>query len=128
MTINNNEEENKPDTAVLYDVMRRHNAGRLAFGKRFHADGRVSDFALPPTQALPTSLWRMERSVPSDAQTEAPKIHLTAEDSPFYARSIAELSLFGQRCIGMHESLNMDRFKTRWMKMLMPVRMPRQFW
>jgi carotenoid 1,2-hydratase len=33
--------------------------------------------------------------------------------------------LLGQPVVAMHESLSLDRFRSRWVQMLLPFRMPR---
>lgn len=116
-----------PDVAVLYDLVRRRDGSRLCFGRRFDAAGQVELFDPPAVQPLPTSLWQMKRAVPSELAQQAPKVIRTAEDSPFYTRSIIRTGLEGGYHLAMHESLNMDRFNSWWMKCLMPVRMPRRF-
>ena len=44
------------------------------------------------------------------------------EDSPFYARGIAETELFGQRATGIVESLDLQRFAAPWVRLLLPFR------
>lgn len=118
-----------PDSCVLYDVVpRRAEEAPLRFGLRLAPDGSAERFDVPETERLSTSLWQMQRQVPADRAGTHPKILRTCEDSPFYTRSIARFSALGQDAIGMHESLNMDRFRSGLMKAVMPVRMPRQFW
>jgi len=125
-----------PDTpaaevaTILYDVVpRRVSNPPLRFGLTVMPDGDMTSFDLPHTQRLPTSLWRMRRDVPLSDRSETARIVHTAEDSPFYTRSLMTLANGDQNTlIGMHESLNMDRFRSPLMKAVMPVRMPRQFW
>jgi carotenoid 1,2-hydratase len=50
---------------------------------------------------------------------------LSLEDGPFYARSTVASQLLGQPVVAMHESLSLDRFRSRWVQMLLPFRMPR---
>ena len=47
----------------------------------------------------------------------------TLEDGPFYARSVVTTTLAGQRAIGIHETVSLDRFRSRWVKLLVPFRM-----
>lgn len=117
-----------PKVAVLYDLVGRRENSALNFGRCFSANGKATEFEPPPIQPLSTSLWQMKRSVASDPMAAPAKVIKTAEDSPFYTRSIIQSGLDGKTHIGMHESLNMDRFGSWWMKALMPVRMPRQFY
>ncbi len=50
----------------------------------------------------------------------------TLEDAPFYARSLVRPALLGERVAAVHESLSLDRFRTGWVQMLLPFRMPRR--
>ena len=47
----------------------------------------------------------------------------TLEDGPFYARSVVTTTLAGQRAIGIHETVSLDRFRSPWVKFLVPFRM-----
>ena len=49
----------------------------------------------------------------------------TFEDTPFYARSLLAIDCDGETGTAMHESLSLERFRTRWVKCLLPFRMPR---
>lgn len=82
---------------------------------------------LPPIghEPLRHSRWRIARSAPADSGT-TPRVMRTLLDSPFYARSLLESTLQGERLTGFHESLSLDRFDTRWVQALLPFRMPRR--
>jgi carotenoid 1,2-hydratase len=54
-----------------------------------------------------------------------PAVIETLESAPFYARSIIETTLDGQRLEAFHESVSLRRFEKRWVQMLLPVRLPR---
>jgi len=49
------------------------------------------------------------------------------EDAPFYARAELRTRLFGEDGHAVHETLDADRFAARWVKLLLPWRMPRAF-
>jgi carotenoid 1,2-hydratase len=49
----------------------------------------------------------------------------TYEDTPFYARSLLATEFDGVIGTAMHESLDLDRFNSRWVQCLLPFRMPR---
>ncbi len=110
--------------AVLYDALRRDGtAASLAL--RFGADGRVTRAEAPPAARLPGTLWRIGRTTRADAES-APRVLATLEDAPFYARSTLATRLYGTDTTAVHESLSLDRFRTRWVKLLLPFRMPRR--
>jgi carotenoid 1,2-hydratase len=49
----------------------------------------------------------------------------TLVDAPFYARALLSTRIAGQAVTAVHESLNLDRFRSRWVQSLLPFRMPR---
>lgn len=112
------------DTAVLYDVRRRA-GGDFGLALRFGASGAVERFEPPPRVALPRSAWRVARGTRADAGSTASVVQ-TLEDAPFYARSLIAGRLLGEPVDAVHESLSLDRFRRRWVQMLLPFRMPRR--
>lgn len=88
----------------------------------YDEDGTLDEVALPEAVALPTSGWRVARSVPASGSA---RVIRTLEDAPFYARSLLELETDGERSQAMHESLSLERFDKTWVRMLLPFRMPR---
>ncbi len=85
---------------------------------------------LEPTRnvQLPRSpVWKVERGTRAD-NAEPARVVKTLEDTPFYARSKVATRLGGETVLAMHESLSLERFRTRIVKLMLPFRMPRQFW
>jgi carotenoid 1,2-hydratase len=109
--------------AVLYDVTRRSGKSS-SLALRFDRSGNVTDFAAPPAARLPTTGWRVERGTRADVGKTA-TVAETLEDTPFYARSVLSTHLLGEPVTAMHESLSLDRFRSGWVQMLLPFRMPR---
>jgi carotenoid 1,2-hydratase len=110
-------------TAVLYDVERRDGIA-LGLALRFSADGSIESFEPPSRFALPGTLWRVERQARSE--NSAPVLIKTLEDTPFYARSLIGATLLGERTIGVHESLSLDRVAHPIVRAMLPFRMPRK--
>ena len=110
-------------SVVLYDVD-RIGADALSVGLQFHPDGSVRNIEAPPKAALPSTLWRVARGTRSDAGASLHVLR-TLTDAPFYARSLLNTQLFGERATGMHESLSLTRFDTPWVQAMLPFRMPR---
>jgi carotenoid 1,2-hydratase len=110
-------------SAVLYDVVRR-SGGPLALALRFDGADGCERFEPPNEVSLPKTGWRIERSTRTEGATGT-VILRTLEDTPFYARSIVRSDLLGERPVSMHESLSLDRFRSRWVQALLPFRMPR---
>lgn len=109
--------------AVLYDVVRR-NGDPLSVALRFDRTGAVERFSPPFEALLPRTGWRIGRRMRSE-DAGATRVLRTLEDTPFYARSLVSSRLFGQPCTAVHESLSLERFRTRWVQALLPFRMPR---
>lgn len=110
-------------TAVIYDVQQKGGPDRL-LGLRFFADGRIEEFAPPPRHALPSTGWRIPRRMRSDEGSTVRVIDML-EDTPFYERSLLASSLFGERVISMHETLNVPRLASPVVQRMLPFRMPR---
>ncbi|MEM9098763.1 MAG: hydratase [Pseudomonadota bacterium] len=109
--------------AVLYAGERR-NGSPFALGMRFPGDGSCEEIEVPPTRGLKPGFWGVGRSIPVATEAE-PKILKTFEDSPFYMRSHVETEIGGEAVHAMHESLDLDRFSSRVVKLMLPFRMPR---
>ena len=114
----------KSGTAILYDVTRR-NGDDLAVAIKVDPSGRVEDVELPPRAVLPSTLWRVARETRADVGRGA-RVAQTFEDGPFYARSLLQTHILGERVPAVHESLSLDRFQSRWVQFLLPFKMPRR--
>jgi carotenoid 1,2-hydratase len=110
-------------TAVFYEVQHRRDAPRT-LSLQFDTDGTVRPLALPSACPLPSSLWGIERYTRCEQPASA-RVVRTLVDAPFYARSLLTTSIGGQAVTAVHESLNLDRFRSRWVRTLLPFRMPR---
>jgi carotenoid 1,2-hydratase len=113
-------------TVVLYDVTRRVGAP-LCLALRCGPDGEVRHFAPPAPVALARTLWRVPRATRADPGA-AVAVVSTLEDTPFYARSQLAAAVGGEPMTWVHESLSLDRFRRRWVQLLLPFRMPRRTW
>lgn len=112
-------------TAILYDVTRRTEDHRV-LALRCDGSGRIEEFDPPPRAALPPGMiWRIPRHTRADSGA-TPTVTQTLEDTPFYARSVVATRLLGQSVTALHESLSLDRFRSGWVHMLLPFRMPRR--
>jgi carotenoid 1,2-hydratase len=111
-------------TYVLYDVERRDGT-HLSLAHRFNAVGLARDFKPPREELLPSTFWRVQRTTRSDAGFP-PRVLKTLEDTPFYARSLIESTLDGERMTAVHESLSLDRVAHPVVRLMLPFRMPRR--
>ncbi len=112
-------------TAVVYDLRQRNGVERL-IAERFAPDGSHAPFVPPPRQTLPGTLWRIGRRICSeDGGDGLPRVLQPLEDTPFYARSLLEARLCGERVTAVHETLAPQRLKAWPMRFMLPWRMPR---
>jgi carotenoid 1,2-hydratase len=111
-------------TTVSYDVtpLAAKVAPRLAM--RFDAAGGVADLPPLPEATLPRTRWGITRAV-GTMRGHIPEVVSTLEDTPFYARSIVATTLTEGKAIAVHESLSLERFRTPWVRAMLPFRMPR---
>lgn len=109
-------------TAVYYDVDRR-DGGNTLLGVRFDSQGTPVSLPVGARGRLPGTLWRVDRTTRLPIQST--RVLRTFEDTPFYARSLLDTVLEGAACKAVHESLDLDRFASRWVQCLLPFRMPR---
>ena len=108
-------------TRILYDVEQRDGAAAQPVAglraRRGHPPLRPA-----PVQALPATGWRVWRETRRPAGAPATVLR-SFEDTPFYSRSL--LGGAGM-APAIHESVDLDRFASRWVQMLLPFKMPRR--
>lgn len=109
-------------TRVHYDVAPRQGAPR-SLALEFGPEGSARAVPPPPERALPGTLWRLPRRCRSEGGA---RLVRTLEDTPFYARSLLATRVNGTTLPTVHESLCLDRFRRRWVQLLLPFRMPRR--
>lgn len=108
---------------VLYDAELRGGQD-LSMALRFGADGGLERLPPPERADLPAGLWRVQRGTRVDAGNSV-SVSRRLEDSPFYTREILNTRLYGERGPAVHESLDLDRFASPIVKLMLPFRMPR---
>lgn len=113
----------KEGAAILYDA-RRRDGTRQQLALRFHEDGRIEEMPVPPDVTMRRSMWGIRRATQSE---KGARIVKTLLDTPFYARSVLETTLCGETAMGVHESLDCDRFAALPIQLLLPFRVPRRW-
>lgn len=111
------------DAAVLY-AGDRADGTPFALGRLYRADGGIEPVEVPPARPMRRGFWGAARAIPAEAGAE-PRIVATLEDAPFYMRSLIETRIGGRPAHAVHESIDLGRFATRWVKLMLPWRMPR---
>ncbi|MBL8584170.1 MAG: hypothetical protein JNL61_18340 [Rhizobiaceae bacterium] len=111
-------------TAIAYDILERNGASR-SLALCYRPDGSIDQLPAGPVQKLPTTGWRVARTT-RPAGGQAAQVIRTLEDAPFYARSLLRLGSRAHETRAIHESVDLDRFASRWVQILLPFRMPRR--
>lgn len=107
--------------AVTYRVEQRRGAPSLIAGT-FAPDGRFEERGPLEVGSLGDTRWGLARPIAVDPSSRV-WLEETYEDSPFYARSLARVSLFGRSTRVVHEALSLERFERPWVRGLLPFRM-----
>lgn len=110
---------------ILYDAtLRDGRRTRARLARRYHSDGRAEAVEVPSEASLGRTRWGIARGTRCDRGAGA-AVARSLEDAPFYARSVLSTSLLGARVQAMHESVDLDRFASPWVRFLIPFRMRR---
>jgi carotenoid 1,2-hydratase len=97
----------------------------LALVRRYDGHGRAQDLDGTELGRVGPTGWRLRREVAVDRGV-TPRAVWTLEDTPFYARSLIDTVLGGDRGLAMHETLDAERFARRWVQFLLPFRTRRE--
>ncbi|QYZ69305.1 carotenoid 1,2-hydratase [Neotabrizicola shimadae] len=114
----------KDRTVCFYDAIRRDGT-RLALAVEADIKGRVSEIDLPPVAPLRRSGWLVRRETRADAG-HVPKARLSLLDAPFYSRALVQTEIGGEPSLGMHEALDLVRFRQPLLKPMLALRVPRR--
>jgi len=106
-------------TSITYAVTTTAGDER-ALALEFAGDGACREVDVPPVVPLEMTGWRVARETRAHS---IPSVVRTLEDTPFYARSVLQSP--DHDAPTMHESLSLARFRSAWVRTLLPFRMPR---
>ena len=107
----------------FYDAI-PSNSNPVNLALHFKKNGQVEQIKAPPIAPMRRSLWLVKRNTRSDADFKPRQVkHML--DTPFYTRSAVETSIMGERVIGVHEALDLNRFANPALKPLLAVKAPR---
>ena len=108
---------------VFYEAeLRDGSETRLA--ARFGDDGSVEETPLPPVAPMRRSLWGVRRETRGDGGARAVQTRAML-DAPFYTRAAVETTLEGRRVEGVHEALDLRRYRQAWLAPMIALRVPR---
>lgn len=108
----------------IYDAERR-DGSVIDTAIAFDANGNASRVNAPPRTRFKRSLWQVKRETRADPGT-TPRQVLPMLDAPFYARSAVQTQLNGETVTGVHEALDLTRFRSPLLKPMLAVRVPRR--
>lgn len=110
--------------ACFYDAVRR-DGSVLALGLHMGADGSARVIEPPPLTRMARTIWALRRETRADAGAK-PRQVMAMLDAPFYSRSLVETVIGGERTVGVHEALDLLRFRQPWLKPMLALRVPRR--
>ncbi|MDW4499424.1 carotenoid 1,2-hydratase [Sulfitobacter sp. D35] len=108
----------------FYDVARR-DGSRLECAIELGGDGSARPAKLPPKVRLPRTLWGIARETRC-AEGFAPRQVQAMLDVPFYCRSVVETRIGVATATGVHETLDLRRFRSPLLKPMLALRVPRR--
>jgi carotenoid 1,2-hydratase len=111
-------------TSCFYDATRA-DGSTLALGLDVAHDGRATIIDPPPLKSLGRTAWAIKRETRCDADA-TPRQTMSLLDAPFYSRSIVRTALGGEVVTGVHEALDLTRFKSPLIKAMLALRVPRR--
>ncbi len=111
-------------TTCFYDGLRA-DGSTLALGLDVAVDGSVRQIAPPPLTALGRTKWGIARDTRCDVG-HRPRQTMALLDAPFYSRSLVQTRIDGETVQGVHEALDLRRFRSPIVKAMLAVRVPRR--
>ena len=111
-------------SSCFYDL-RRVDGSRLKTGVDFDAGGAAHLVTPPPDAPLRRTGWGISRATPADPGYQ-PRQTEPMLDAPFYCRSVVRTRIEGHETTGVHEVLDLTRFRSPLIKPMLAVRVPRR--
>lgn len=111
-------------TVCLYDATRR-DGSRMALAVAADASGALHPIAAPALVPMARSGWLVRRETRADPGIR-PRQRLSLLDAPFYSRALVETRIDGEASLGMHEALDLVRFRQPVLKPMLALRVPRR--
>ena len=111
-------------TTCFYDGIRTDGSA-LALGLDFAPDGMARQIDPPPLTPLGRTKWAIARDTRCDAG-HRPRQTMALLDAPFYSRSLVQTRLDGETVQGVHEALDLTRFRSPLIKAMVALRVPRR--
>jgi carotenoid 1,2-hydratase len=103
----------------------RRDGSQLDLAVEIDGSGEVREVSAPPRTRFARSLWQVRRETRADPGT-MPRQKLNMLDAPFYSRSLVETKIHGEMTTGVHEALDLTRFRQPLLKPMLALRVPRR--
>ncbi|MBC7739542.1 MAG: carotenoid 1,2-hydratase [Candidatus Saccharibacteria bacterium] len=111
-------------TTCFYDGIRA-DGSTLALGLDVSRDGAVVEMDPPPLTRLTRTAWGISRDTRCDPGG-TPRQTRALLDAPFYSRSLVQTQIAGETVEGVHEALDLGRFRSPLIKTMVAMRVPRR--
>ncbi len=108
----------------FYDAHRRDGT-ELNTAVHFSSTGEATQVTAPPKARFARSLWAIARETRADAGYQ-PKQTMPMLDAPFYTRAMVRTQIDGEETVGVHEALDLRRFRGPWLMPMIALRVPRR--
>jgi carotenoid 1,2-hydratase len=107
--------------------VREKNAQENLLALTFTPNGTIDHFEPPPRQALPKTIWGIQRHMRNQS-SETLAVKKVLENTPFYTRSVLNSELLGEKVLSFHETLSVPKLTLATTQLMLPWRMPRKTW
>ncbi|MEL7257240.1 MAG: carotenoid 1,2-hydratase [Pseudomonadota bacterium] len=111
-------------STCFYDATRL-DGSELGMGIRFDGEGRAEVVTPPPKARMKRSLWALYRETRAD-HGHRPTQVMPMLDAPFYNRATVRTVIDGEETVGVHEALDLKRFRSPLLKPMLALRVPRR--
>ncbi len=108
----------------FYDAARR-DGSVLDAAIAFDPDGQARMIDAPKRTPFKRTLWALRRETRADPGV-TPKQIKPMLDAPFYSRSVVQTRINGETVEGVHEALDLNRYRQPLLKPMLAVRVPRR--
>ncbi|WP_338551161.1 carotenoid 1,2-hydratase [Roseovarius phycicola] len=111
-------------STCFYDATRL-DGSELGMGIRFDGEGHAEVVTPPPKTRMKRSLWALYRETRADPGHQPTQV-MPMLDAPFYNRAAVRTVIEGEDTVGVHEALDLKRFRSPLLKPILALRVPRR--
>ena len=111
-------------TTCFYDGIRTDGSS-LQVSIDVAANGQVTELPPPPITPLKRTAWGISRGTRCDVGA-TPRQTMAMLEAPFYSRCLVQTQIHGETVQGVHEALDLTRFRSPVVKAMVALRVPRR--